>query len=211
MKFVIGGALAMLIASALVLFFLSSQERRFSPEQTLITETPLNPALSAPVIPESKKDEVVSASDSELVDGVLIKPIPAPQSYPAFYKVSANSQFVSLNYTYLAKLEAGNSLDITLPQSGITYNVYLDSREVDSLGSTVWKGKITNYDQLYQVAMTQNHEYTFISMTTPEGSFAIDGQGELALVRPLSDYGHPNDVSDAAIVNASEHDKTIQK
>lgn len=88
-------------------------------------------------------------------------------------------EFIQFNPIKLESLVAGDSFEISLAQTARTYTVIVEEVRSDDDGRNVtWSGRIDGDDGFNQVTLTRGKDLIVGGITTPDGYFQIQVQGD---------------------------------
>jgi hypothetical protein len=105
-----------------------------------------------------KASEKLNLSEEDLVDG---------------------REFIHLNPLKLESLVKGDRLEIRVEQIDQTYTVLIDTVAANDDGRNVtWTGAIEELEGYHQVTITRGEDLIVGGITTPEGLFQLQGQGD---------------------------------
>lgn len=85
--------------------------------------------------------------------------------------------FIRFNPDKLESLVAGDRVQLPVSAHKTSYTFQVDSVEVHDDASLTWTGRLLEFDRDNQVTFTQGQSMTYGGITTPEGSFVIQVEG----------------------------------
>ncbi|MCH9740270.1 MAG: hypothetical protein K0U38_05465 [Epsilonproteobacteria bacterium] len=93
---------------------------------------------------------------------------------------------VNLDKEKIQSLQVGEK--IRLPLVGqVEYESIINEKTRHNNGSFSLLGTLTNYEEPYSVILTQGEEYSFATLSTPEGTFEIEAEEDQGYVYAVND------------------------
>ena len=91
-----------------------------------------------------------------------------------------NSKRVKVDRAEFAELQAGDRIELNIPQLSTPYAAFIDDVIQHGNGDMSWRGHLAGYEEPYAVVFTMGNSANFATITTPEGAYlleATDGSG----------------------------------
>ncbi|MES2825431.1 MAG: hypothetical protein V4732_17660 [Pseudomonadota bacterium] len=114
-------------------------------------------------------------------------------------------EFVAINRLKIESLMPGDSLPLPVAQMHAEFDINIVSVDENPNGSFTWHGEIKRDNEIYFVDITQSEKLTLAGLSTPNGNFALQANGDegwLAATDTL--FKRNENISDALIPH--EHD-----
>ena len=154
-----------------------------------------------------------SASDAvEVQPAVVLPPLPTgpntawqpleidsvdPERIPEYKDIVEGRVLVELS-TGMWSWDAGDRISLAVPQIGAVYNPVIDRVETALGNNRSYLGRLIEAEFPYSFVITVGQRNTFANLSTPQGSFELVGDTQLAWLMPVAnmdqhvDYSQPD-------------------
>ena len=154
-----------------------------------------------------------SASDAiEVQPAAVLPPLPAgpntawqpleidavePERIPQYKEIVEGRVLVELS-TGMWSWGVGDRITLAVPQIGAVYNPVIDRVETALGNNRSYVGRLTEDEFPYSFVITVGQRNTFANLSTPQGSFELVGDTQLAWLMPVAnmdqhvDYSQPD-------------------
>ncbi|WDE11263.1 hypothetical protein [Thalassomonas haliotis] len=143
---------------------------------------------SAPV---SQKEQI---SSDDYLNELAFKPsLKAEQVLKASGKLRDNLQgevYLEINNVEISSLEAGDSFKLEIPELGMFYEIAVDKTHQDKFGNKTIEAVLPDQEAKYSSIITISEHAIYANITTPYGSYAMEGNGQYAWMAETADLIH---------------------
>jgi hypothetical protein len=85
-----------------------------------------------------------------------------------------SSRPVRINPAEFKELQAGDRIELNIPQLSTPYAAFIDDVIEHGNGDMSWRGHLAGYEDPYAVVFTMGNSAHFATITTPEGAYLLE-------------------------------------
>ncbi|GAA3978183.1 hypothetical protein [Allohahella marinimesophila] len=105
-------------------------------------------------------------------------------------------EFVKVDQMKIETLVPGDTLELPVSFESGSMEMVVDNVEVSDTGEVTWFGRIKDYEEENQVAITQGTTVTIGGITTPNGEYMIESRAAAGWIVPTGTLFNPVDEDD---------------
>ncbi len=173
-------------------------EEPLSGNQQVVSKNTVKDIALAQPLNKSIKTAAVAAKEQAATDDYFnelpFKPsLKAEQVLKASGKLRDNLQgevYLEINNAEISSLEAGDSFKLEIPELDMFYEIAVDKTHQDKFGNKTIEAMLPDQEVKYSSIITISKDAIYANITTPYGSYAMEGNGQYAWMAETADLIH---------------------